>query len=75
MQEMWVQSPGREHPLEEEMATHSSILAWRVPWTAEPGELHTVPGAAKESDATGHIQHGVLPHPFLLQVGKNKTPG
>ena len=36
MQEMWVQSLGREDLLEEEMATHSSILAWRIPWTEEP---------------------------------------
>ena len=38
-QETWVQSLGREDPLEKEMATHSSILAYRVPWTEEPGEL------------------------------------
>ena len=36
-QEMWVQSLGQEYPLEEGMATHSSILAWRVPWTEEAG--------------------------------------
>ena len=35
---MWVQSLGQEDPLEEGMATHSSILAWRIPWTGEPGE-------------------------------------
>ena len=34
---MWVQSLGREDPLEKEMATHSSTLAWRIPWTEEPG--------------------------------------
>ena len=39
MQEIWVRSLGWEDPLEEEMATHSSILAWRVPWTEEPGGL------------------------------------
>ena len=39
MQETWVQSLGQEEPLEEEMATHSSILAWRIPWTEEPGGL------------------------------------
>ena len=39
MQEMWVQSLGQEDPLEKEMATHSSILAWRIPWTEEPGGL------------------------------------
>ena len=33
MQEMWVQSLGQEDPLEEEMATHSSILSWKIPWT------------------------------------------
>ena len=39
MQEMQVQSLGPEDPLEEAMATHSSILAWRIPWTEEPGQL------------------------------------
>ena len=42
MQELWVQSPGREDPLEEEMATHSSILAWEIPWTEEPGGLQSI---------------------------------
>ena len=41
MQETQVQSLGREDPLEEEMATHSSILAWRIPWTEEPGGLQS----------------------------------
>ena len=36
-QEMWFQSLGQEDPLEEEMATHTSILPWRIPWTEEPG--------------------------------------
>ena len=40
MQEMGVQSLGGEDPLEEGMATHSSVLAWRIPWTEEPGGLH-----------------------------------
>ena len=39
MQETGVQSLGREDPLEKEMATHSSILGWRIPWTEEPGRL------------------------------------
>ena len=38
--------PGLEDPLEKEMATHSSILAWEIPWTEEPGGLHTVQGVA-----------------------------
>ena len=37
VQETWVQSLGWEDPLEKEMATHSSILAWKIPWTEEPG--------------------------------------
>ena len=39
MQETWVQSLGWEDPLEKEMAVHSSSLAWKIPWTAEPGRL------------------------------------
>ena len=39
MRETWVRSLGREDPLEKGMATHSSILAWRIPWTEEPGRL------------------------------------
>ena len=42
MLETEVQSPGREDPQEEEMAAHSSILAWRIPWTEEPGGLQSV---------------------------------
>ena len=41
MRETWVQSLGWEDPLEKEMATHSSILAWRIPWTEEPGGLQS----------------------------------
>ena len=41
MQEAWVQSLSWEDPLEEEMAAHSSILAWRIPWTEEPGGLQS----------------------------------
>ena len=41
MQETWVRSLGWEDPLEKEMATHSSILGWRIPWTEEPGGLQS----------------------------------
>ena len=41
-QETWVQSLGQEDPLEEEMVTHSSVLAWRIPWTEEPGGLQSM---------------------------------
>ena len=51
---MHFQSLGREDALEEEMATHSSILAWRIPWTEEPGGLQ--PWGSKELDTTEHSQ-------------------
>ena len=50
MQETRVQSPGPLDPLEKEMATHSSILAWRIPWTEEPGGLQSI--ESQESDIT-----------------------
>ena len=60
MQETQVRSLGREDPLEEGMATHSSILAWRIPWTEEPGEPQSV-GSHRvrqaETDRHTHIQH------------------
>ena len=46
---MWVQSLGPEDPLEEGMVTHSSILAWKIPWTEEPGGLQSI-----ELQRTGH---------------------
>ena len=49
IQEVWVRSLGQEDPLEEEMATHSSVLAWRIPWTEEPGGLPSM-----GSKRTGH---------------------
>ena len=42
IQETWVGSLGREDPLEKEMATHCSILAWKIPWTVEPGGLQSI---------------------------------
>ena len=42
MLETWVRSLGREDPLEKEMATHSSTLAWKIPWTEEPGRLQSM---------------------------------
>ena len=50
MQETWVQSLGREDPLEKGLAAHSSILAWRIPWTEEPGGLQSM--WSQESDMT-----------------------
>ena len=50
---MWVQSLGREDPLEKGMATHSGILVWRIPWTEEPGGVQRV----TELDVTEVTQH------------------
>ena len=53
MWETWVRSLGREDPLEKEMVTQSSILAWRVPWTEELGGLQST--VRKESDTTEQL--------------------
>ena len=52
MPEIWVQSLGQKGPLEKEMATQSSILAWEVSWTEEPGGLWYMHTFAKELDMT-----------------------
>ena len=53
MQETWVQSPGWEDPLEKGMATHSSNLAWKIPWMEEPGRYS--PWGRKELDMTERL--------------------
>ena len=73
MQETQVQSLGWEDPLEKEVATHSSILAWKIPWTEEPGGLYS-PWGHKEldmTDMTEQLTHkqltgreGMQPHPW-----------
>ena len=50
MQKTWVQSLGQEDPLEKGMATHTTILAWKIPWTEEPGGLQST--GSQESDTT-----------------------
>ena len=67
MLETGVQSLGQEDPLEEEMATHSSILAWRIPWKEEPGSLLSM--GSEESDMTERLSihinistHCTCPH-------------
>ena len=59
MLEMWVQSLGQEDPLEKEMATHSRILAWKIPWTEEPGSLQSMGSQRVGHDlATEHALKG-----------------
>ena len=60
MQETWVQTPRREDLLEKEMATHSNILAWKIPWMEEPGRLQSI-GLQRDGHdwATSHIHEGL----------------
>ena len=55
VQETWVPSLGQEDPLEKDMATPSSILAWEIPWTEEPGGLQFM--GSQESDMTEQLNH------------------
>ena len=55
MRETWVQFLSREDPLEKEMAAHCSILAWRIPWTKEPGRLQSM-GLQR----VGHLTHSLV---------------
>ena len=58
-QDTWLQSLGHEDPLEKEMATHSSILAWRIPWTEEPGRLQSIESQrVRMTKQLTHIQQG-----------------
>ena len=58
VQETWVRSLGREDPLEKEKATHSSILAWRIPWMEEPGRLQSM---GSQRDTTERLHFHNLP--------------
>ena len=60
-QETQVQSPGQEAALEKEMATPFSILAWKTPWTEEPGRLYS-PWGCKESDTTERLSINTRTH-------------
>ena len=62
---MRVQSLGREDPLEEGMATHSSILAWRVPWTEEPGRLQSM-GSQSQSQLSDQARTYCICTPRFL---------
>ena len=66
--ETWVRSLGQEEPLEKEMATHSSILAWRIPWTEEPGGLQSM-----GSQRVGHDGATSLTFTFAVCTGERET--
>ena len=56
--ELWVQPLGQEDPSEKRMATHSSVLAWRIPWTEEPGGLRSI--GHKVSDMNEVTEHALI---------------
>ena len=60
MRETWVQSLGQEDPLEKEMATHSSTLAWKIPWTEKPGRLQSM-GSQRVGHDWSDLAAAVLP--------------
>ena len=64
MEETWVWSLGREDPLEEGMATHSSVLAWRIPWIDEPGGLPSMGSQGVRRDWS-NLAHSTVPHSVL----------
>ena len=72
MQEIWVQSLGGEDPLQKGMATHSSILAWRIPWTEEPGEPQSMGSQSWTQLSDWKAQQ----HEQLIQINtwENKQP-
>ena len=65
-QEMQVQSVGGEDPLEKEIATHSSILAWKIPWTEEPGGLQSMELQRLGCDWVTELEHTHTPHSEIL---------
>ena len=70
-QEMWVRSLSWEDPLEEEMATHSSILAWRIPWTVEPGGLRLMQSQSW-TRLSPHAHIGAYDFYILVYSGENE---
>ena len=70
MHETWVQFLGQEDPLEKGMATHSSILAWRIPWTEEPGGLQSL--GQKELDMTERLSTHSLSSLTLQEADPQK---
>ena len=70
MQEAWVQSLGQEDPLEKELATYSGILAWKIPWTEEPGGLQSMGWQGVGHDlVTKQQQQMTRPRHLLELVG------
>ena len=72
--ETWVRSPGQEDPLEKEMATHSSTLAWRVPWTEELGRLQSMGSQRVKHDCVTNFHFSVFQKEDKRQRKKKTCP-
>ena len=71
IQETWVRSLGQEDPLEKETATHSSIVAWEIPWTEEPGKLKSTESQRVGRDISYNNNYRItlcanLQYPFFV---------
>ena len=66
MRETWVRSLGREDPLEKEMATHSSTLAWKIPWKEKPGRIQSI--GSQESDTTERLHFHFSLYVYIFQI-------
>ena len=84
MQETWIRSPGQEDPLEKEIATHSSILGWKIPWMEKPGGLQFITSSTgteaeelerstRREDPGLHLKPSPCPLQYLLQVRAQNT--
>ena len=67
---MWVRSLGREDPLEEGMATNSSILAWRIPWAEEPGGPQSIGSQRHDFSDLVHVHKQKGMYPFKVLEGR-----
>ena len=75
MWETWVQSLGWEDPLEKEMTTHSSTLAWKIPWMEEPGRLQSMGSQRVGHDWAISLTHSILKRRVKLKPLLQATPG
>ena len=72
MWETWVQSLGWEDSLEEGMAAHSSMIAWRIPWTKEPGGLQSM-GSQSQTGLSDEAQHSTFDRQYMIHANVHST--
>ena len=69
MQETWVRALGWEDPLEKEMATHSNTLAWKIPWTEEPGRLQSMGSQSRPQLSDFTLYFILFQNLYLISIG------